>query len=218
MPSLELVAFDLYGTLLDISGLASRIRPIAGPGAEELLGRWRKAQLERTWRLNRERRYEPWDRVTAGALEEVAPQIAVPDRSRLCELWLTVPAYSDAVTALGAIRRERVRTAVLSNGTRTMIERSLSAAGLTVDSVLSADDVRVYKTDPKVYALLDDEAGRGHTLFASANGWDADGARREGRIVAWIDRGGEAPATPPTHRVRSLLEVADLVRRRPTRV
>jgi len=217
MSSLELVAFDLYGTLLDISGLASRMRPIAGPGAEDLLARWRKAQLERTWKLNRERRYEPWDRVTSSALEEVAPQVPAPDRSRLCELWLSVPAFPDAAHALEAIRRERVRSAILSNGTRSMIERALEAARLRVDRVLSADDVRAYKTDAKVYALLDDEAGRGRTLFVSANGWDADGARREGRIVAWIDRGGEAPATPPSHRVRSLLEVADLIRRRPTR-
>ena len=217
MSALELVAFDLYGTLLDISGLAPRMRPIAGPGAEDLLARWRKTQLERTWRLNRERRYEPWDRVTSAALEEVAPQISAPDRSRLCELWLTVPAFPDAATALSAIHRERVRTAVLSNGTRSMVERALEAARLTVDRVLSADDVRVYKTDPKVYAQLDDEAGRGRTLFVSANGWDADAARREGRTVAWIDRGGEPPATPPSHRVRSLLEVADIARRRPTR-
>ena len=217
MSALELVAFDLYGTLLDISGLAARMRPIVGPGAEDLLARWRKTQLERTWRLNRERRYEPWDRVTSAALEEISPQISAPDRSRLCELWLTVPAFSDAATALSAIHREKVRTAVLSNGTRSMIERALEAARLTVDRILSADDVLVYKTDSKVYALLDDEAGRGRTLFVSANGWDADGARREGRIVAWVDRGGEAPATPPSHRVRSLLEVADIARRRPTR-
>lgn len=217
MSALELVAFDLYGTLLDISGLAPRMRPFAGAGAEDLLARWRKAQLERTWRLNHERRYEPWDRVTSAALEEVAPQVSAPDRSRLCELWLTVPAYPDAATALSAIHREKVRTAVLSNGTRSMIERALGAARLAVDRILSADDVRVYKTDSKVYALLDDEAGRGRTLFVSANGWDADGARREGRTVAWIDRGGEAPATAPSHHVRSLLDVADIIRRRPTR-
>lgn len=215
MPALELVAFDLYGTLLDISGLAARMRPISGPGSEDLLGRWRKAQLERTWRLNRERRYEPWDRVTLAALEETAPDLSSRDRGRLSELWLTVPAYPDAAAALVAIHREGVRRAVLSNGTRAMIERALETAGLEVELVLSADDVRVYKTDPRVYALLDNEAGRGRAVFVSANGWDADGARRDGRIVAWVDRGGEPPATPPSYRVRSLLEVADLARRRP---
>jgi 2-haloacid dehalogenase len=92
-----------------------------------------------------------------------------------------------------------------------MIGTALEAAGLEVDRVLSADDVRVYKTDPRVYALLDGEAARERTLFVSSNGWDADGARRDGRTVAWIDRGGEPPATPANYRVRRLSELSDLV-------
>ena len=49
------------------------MRPVAGEGAAALLGRWRKAQLERTWRLNR-------DRVTAAALKEVAPELPTESR------------------------------------------------------------------------------------------------------------------------------------------
>ena len=53
--------------------------------------RHRAGGRERSWRLNRERRYEPWDRVTLGALEEVAPQFSIEDRDRLARLWLSVP-------------------------------------------------------------------------------------------------------------------------------
>jgi 2-haloacid dehalogenase len=207
----DLAAFDLYGTLLDISGLAARMRPEAGDGAAALLGRWRKAQLERTWRLNREGRYEPWDRVTAAALEEVAPELPTESRERLAELWLTVPAFPDAAAMLATLGSEGVRRAVLSNGTRAMIARALAAGGLEVDAILSADDVRAYKTDSRVYALLDTEADRARTLFVSSNGWDADGARRDGRTVAWIDRGGEPPATTPNYHVVSLSEVVALL-------
>ena len=215
MAAWELAAFDLYGTLLDIAGLAARMRPVAGEGAAALLARWRKAQLERTWTLNREGRYEPWDRVTLEALGSVAPDLSTRDRHSLCELWLTVPAFPDAGPALAQIRGLGVRTAVLSNGTRLMIEAALLAAGLEIDRVLSADDVRVFKTDPRVYALLDAEGARERTLFVSANGWDAAGAGREGRLVAWLDRGGEPPDTAPTYRARSLSRVADILRWRP---
>jgi len=211
MPIFELVAFDLYGTLLDISGLAARMGPVVGDDAAALLGRWRKTQLERTWRLNREGRYEPWDRVTASALEEVAPELSAEARERLSELWLTVPAFPDAAATLATLRSAGVRRAVLSNGTRAMIARALEAGGLDMDRILSADDVRAYKTDPRVYALLDAEAERARTLFVSSNGWDADGARRDGRTVAWIDRGGEPPATPPNHHIVSLSGVAGLL-------
>jgi 2-haloacid dehalogenase len=211
MRRFDLVAFDLYGTLLDISGLAARMRPEAGDGAAALLGRWRKAQLERTWRLNREGCYEPWDRVTAAALEEVAPELPTESRERLAELWLTVPAFPDAAATLATLGSEGVRRAVLSNGTRAMIAWAIAAGGLEVDTILSADDVRTYKTDPRVYALLDAEADRTRTLFVSSNGWDADGARRDGRTVAWIDRGGEPPATAPNYHVVLLSDVVALL-------
>ena len=211
MPAFDLVAFDLYGTLLDIAGLADRMRPIAGEQAAALLGRWRRAQLERSWRLNRESRYEPWDRVTLGALEEVAPELPAESRERLAHLWLTVPAFADARSTLEALKSAGVRRAVLSNGTRPMIANALEAAGLDVERILSADDVRAYKTDPRVYTLLDAEADPGRTLFVSSNGWDADGARRTGRTVTWIDRGGAPPATPPSYRVAALMEIMAIV-------
>ena len=211
MRRFDLVAFDLYGTLLDISGLAERMRPFVGEGAAPLLARWRTAQLERTWKLNREGRYEPWDRVTLAALGEVAPELPREARERLAELWLTVPAFADAAATLSALKSAGVRRAVLSNGTRAMIARALEVGGLGVDTILSADDIRAYKTDPRVYALLDSEADRARTLFVSSNGWDADGARRAGLTVAWIDRGGERPATQPNHRILSLSEVVGLL-------
>ena len=211
MPKFDLVAFDLYGTLLDISGLAARMRPVVGDEASALLGRWRKAQLERTWRLNREGRYEPWDRVTAAALGEVAPELPQRARERLSELWLTVPAFPDAAATLATLGSAGARRAVLSNGTRAMIARALETGGLEGDRILSADDVRAYKTDPRVYALLDAQADRARTLFVSSNGWDADGARRDGRTVAWIDRGGDTPTTTPNYRIVSLSEVVGLV-------
>ena len=207
----DLLAFDLYGTLLDISGLAARMRPIAGDSAPILLGKWRQAQLERTWQLNRLGRYEPWDRVTLRALEEIAPELPAEAREHLAQLWLTVPAFPDAASTLAALRSAGVRLAVLSNGTRAMVTQALEAAGLEVNRILTADDVRAYKTDPRVYALLDAEADRARTLFVSSNGWDAEGAQRAGRTVAWIDRGGEPPAATPSYRVVSLSQVTGLL-------
>ena len=203
-PRHQLVAFDLYGTLLDVSGLAERIGSrVADPAA--LVAAWRKAQLERTWAPGE---YQPFDRVTADALAQVAPGLPMASRDELCHLWLSLPAHPDAAETLARLAQAGIRTAVLSNGTREMIERALESAGLRVDSVLSADQVRVYKPDLRVYALLDGLAPRAQILFVSANGWDAEGARRDGRTVCWIDRGSPPPNLAPDLRVRSLAEVA----------
>ena len=200
------VAFDLYGTLLDVAGLAARLQPLCGDGAPAILAAWRKAQLELTWRLNAEGVYRPWDVVTAEALQAVAPGIAPGVRERMCETWLALPPFPDARAALAALGAAGVRRLVLSNGTRRMIEAALAAAGLPIDEVLSADDVRAFKTDPRVYALLP----RAGSLFVSGNGWDAEGAKRSGLAVAWIDRRGPAPGLAPDVTVGSLGEVAAL--------
>ena len=198
------VAFDLYGTLLDVAGLAARLQPLCGDGAPAILAAWRKAQLELTWRLNREGVYRPWDAVTAEALLAVAPGLAPAARERMCETWLSLPAFPDARAALEALGAAGVRRLVLSNGTRAMIDAALTAAGLPIDGVLCADDVRAFKTDPRVYALLPRE----RALFVSGNGWDAEGAKQSGLTVAWIDRGSPPPGLAPDVKVASLAAVA----------
>ena len=200
----ELVAFDLYGTLLDVSGLARLLEPFAGPDSASVLARWRKAQLERTWR---EKAYEPFDVVTARALEEVAPGLEAKARAGMCKTWLSLPAFPDAAATLESLRKARVRSAILSNGTPAMIRAALDSAGLQVDEVRSVDEVRAYKPDPRVYALLP----RQRTLFVSGNGWDAEGAKRNGLTVAWIDRGMPAPGVRPDFHVHSLSDVAAIV-------
>jgi 2-haloacid dehalogenase len=89
-----------------------------------------------------------------------------------------------------------------------MIRSALDAASLQIDEVRSVDEVRVYKPDPRVYALLDRMAPRDRTLFVSSNGWDVDGCKKTGRTVAYVDRGGAPPTRAPDLRVTSLEEVA----------
>jgi 2-haloacid dehalogenase len=207
-PNYRLVVFDLYGTLLDISGLAATLSALLGRDATTLLAAWRTAQLERTWELNRLATYEPFDRVTAWALAKVAGELDEGLRERLVEPWLTVPAYPDAVATLQRLASVGARTAVLSNGTRAMIETALGAAAVRVDEVRSVDELRVYKPDPRVYGMLDELAPVAATLFVSSNGFDAEGAKRTGRHVCFIDRGGPQPGLAPDLQVRSLAELA----------
>ena len=199
-----MVAFDLYGTLLDVGGLASRLKPFVGAQAADLLSLWRKRQLERTWQLA----YEPFDAVTAHALEDVAPHLSSETSEQMCATWLTLPAHPDAAQALRQLGEAGIRRAVLSNGTAAMIKSAVEAAGLAIDEIRSADEVRAYKTDARVYALVP----KATTLFVSGNAWDAEGARRYGHDVAFIDRGGAQPTLPPDVRVGSLAQLAAVVR------
>ncbi len=208
MARYSLVAFDLYGTILDLSGLPARLSGLLAGEATELLADWRRAQVELTWELNQRGEYEPFDRVTSRSLADLAPEIEPSLHARLVDQWLTLPAYPDAIAAVERLSAAGVRTAVLSNGTRPMIECALRAAGVPIDSVRSADQVRAYKTDPRVYGLLDELTPRDQTLYVSGNGWDIDGALRDGRSACWIDRGGAPPGLVPDLHVHSLSELA----------
>ena len=207
----DVVAFDLYGTLLAIEKLLDGLSPILGAEAAPLLPKWRKAQLDRTWELNRRDDYEPFGQVTAVALAQVAPHLSPTTVERACRAWLTVPAHPDAIAAVTRLRAAGVRCAVLSNGTAPMIRSALGAARLAIDEIRSVDEVRVYKPDARVYALLDTMAPRDRILFVSSNGWDVDGCKRTGRTVAYVDRGGNAPMEQPDTRVTSLEDLATFV-------
>jgi 2-haloacid dehalogenase len=204
----DLIAFDLYGTLLAIEKLEAALRPIVGDDAHKLLAEWRKKQLARTWELNRRGEYQPFGEVTAHALADLAPHLSPLAMQRANLAWLSVPAHADAKPALQRLRKAGVRCAILSNGTAAMIRAALEAAGLPIDEVRSVDEVRVYKPDPRVYALLDGMAPRERTLFVSSNGWDVDGCKKTGRMVAYVDRGGTAPTQASDLRLASLEDLA----------
>ena len=102
---------------------------------------------------------------------------------------------------LDALRAGGMRTAILSNGSREMLDAAVASAGVgtRLDAVLSVDDVRVYKPHPDVYRLACDRLGVGReaVCFLSSNAWDAAGAATFGFRVVWVNRFGPGPRAAP---------------------
>jgi 2-haloacid dehalogenase len=95
-----------------------------------------------------------------------------------------------------------------------MLEAAVTAAGFgdRLEAILSADDARVYKPAPRVYALGPAHFGcePGEIAFVTGNGWDAVGAAAFGFRVCWINRTGlprERHGPGPDAVVGSLAEV-----------
>ena len=105
-----------------------------------------------------------------------------------------------------------------TNGNPEMIAPAVESAGMSgiFSTVLSADQVRRYKTDARVYQLAPDYfgCGAGEILFVSSNGWDACGASWFGFKTFWVNR-ARAPAevldVAADYVGSSLAEVAQLV-------
>lgn len=208
----DAVAFDLYGTLLEVASVGRAAAEVADEPAR-LVDLWRTKQLEYTWLRSLMGRHQDFWATTGDALDYSLDRLGIVvdevTRSRLLGAWLDVRPYPEVAEALAALAPRRL--AVLSNGSPDMLDAGLAAAGLTdlLDPVVSIEEVGIYKPHPSVYGLLADRVGvgLGRTLFVSSNAWDVAGARAAGLRVAWVNRLGL-----PFERlgVEPDLEVADL--------
>jgi 2-haloacid dehalogenase len=218
---IEAVVFDAYGTLFDFASPVLRLRERIGGKAELLVAIWRRKQLEYSWLRTLMGRHSDFWHVTGDALDFAMASVGLADpvlRAELMQLYLDLDTYPDARPAIQQLKGAGFRTAILSNGTPTMLTAVVSRADLTrsLDAVLSVEGRGCYKPHPTVYQLAVDALGVAvpHICFVSANGWDSAGAAAFGFQAAWINRDGqpaEQLAQHPTATIKSLAELPPLL-------
>ena len=193
----EVLAFDLYGTLVDPIAISSELGQVLGDSdGREAAGLWRLKQLEYSFRLTAMSRYEDFRWVTSRALDfalaSVGARLTGEQAQRLVELYDHLQPFPDAVPALRALAGMGHELAVLSNGTPAMIRNCLDNSGLGDFSGerISVDEVRVFKPSPVVYRHA---AGRlslpiGQIRLVTCNAFDSVGAGAAGMRTAWVNR------------------------------
>ncbi|MBT6987428.1 MAG: haloacid dehalogenase type II, partial [Rhodospirillaceae bacterium] len=116
-------------------------------------------------------------------------------RERLMELYLQLDAYPEVGDVLRRLQDGGMKTAILSNGSPKMLDAAVANAGIggALDAVISADQIKVYKTAPGVYQMAVDQLGvaPGAISFQSSNAWDAHAASNFGFRVVWVNRFGQ---------------------------
>ena len=195
------IAFDMYGTLVDVGAVAEACNEIA-PDPIAFNAHWRAKQLEYTFLRSLMGRYQDFWRVSEQALEFTTRQfgldVSPEQRGRLMEAWLHPRPYPEVATALPRLK-ERYALAVLSNGSPKMLRTGLERTGLLEHFrwVISVDAIRLYKPSPRVYQLAPKrmKLKKGEILFVSSNSFDVVGAKSFGFKVCWINRTG-APLDP----------------------
>ena len=200
----EACVFDAYGTLFDVHSAVGRHRSRIGDAADSVSATWRSKQLQYTWLRSLMDRWTPFSEVTGDALDFALDEAGIEDdalRRELLDAYRSLECYPEVVRVLDALRGGGMRTAILSNGSREMLDAAVASAGLAgrLDAVLSVDDVRVFKPHPDVYRLACDRFGvpPGAVCFLSSNAWDAAGAATFGFRVAWVNRFGQVPERLP---------------------
>lgn len=191
--TVEAMVFDAYGTLYDVHSVVQRCEGFF-PGAGMRLSQlWRAKQLEYTWLRSLMRRYAPFSTVTREALAHACEALSLPlgvtqMEALMAEYNMLAPFPEVAET----LERLKTPKAILSNGSRDMLEPLVRHSGLELDAVLSVDEAKVFKPAPEVYELAVRrlKVPKERIAFVSSNCWDALGAKSFGFTVFWINRAG----------------------------
>jgi 2-haloacid dehalogenase len=219
---MDAFVFDAYGTLFDVHSLGALAESLAPKQGLALSQLWRTKQLEYTWLqslMAPMRPREDFAAVTTHALDYAVSALIAPidaqGKRALLDAYRTLAPYPDAAPALARLAPRR--RAILSNGTRAMLDPLVASSGLgpLLDAVISVDEAGVYKPSPRVYQLAVDRLGvpASRIAFVSANGWDAAGAKAFGFTTFWINRAGlpvERHAPEPDYCLASLSDVANI--------
>ncbi len=205
MSTMAILAFDVYGTLLDLGSIG--IDP-------DLLREWRSVQLEMTWRSTLMGIWIDFDEITRLSLKYVANRRKIDlDEDALLKKWEQVEPYEDAKHV--CILREKHEPYVLTNGTRKSVEKLLKRAGIIecFRGIYTAEAVKKYKPAREIYIGFLNWAGAEKAFLVSSNPFDVAGAKNAGMGAIYVNRHGlptDPLARPPDYRVTSIDEIAYL--------
>ena len=203
----EICVFDAYGTLFDFNSAVARHRGAIGPKADALSDMWRSKQIQYTWLRNSMGAYAKFWQVTGEALDHclAASRHRGPGRPR--ETAERLPGARSLSRSAGDARQAEdapgcgspsCPTAIPRCSTRWSRRRSLADR---FEAVLSVDDAKVFKVDPKVYRLVEARCGvkPDKVCFLSSNCWDAHGAAHFGFSTAMGEPRRRARRQPARH-------------------
>lgn len=194
-PQFKAIAFDAF-PIFDprpVVRLAERLFPEKGT---ELSNAWRTRQFEYQWLRALSGHYADFWQTTEDGLVFAARLVQIeltPDkRAQLMQAYLDLKVWPDVPLALSALQEMGIRLAFLSNMTTKMLNAGIKNAGLNgvFEHVLSTDQIRAYKPDPRAYQMAIDafKLRRDEIVFAAFAGWDAAGAKWFGYPTFWVNR------------------------------
>ena len=214
--------FDAYGTLFDVHAPMRKLAPEIGEHAEAISKLWRQKQLEYTWLRSLMGVHADFWHVTGDALDYALETFGVKEpglRDEIMALYLKLDAYPEVAAALEAVRSRSKLTAILSNGSPSMLDAAVRHAGLDklFNMVLSVEDVGIYKPSRRVYRHAMQKLqihDAPSVCFISANTWDAQAGAQFGFQVVRVDRFGlkdDRIPGKPAALIKDLSELAALV-------
>jgi 2-haloacid dehalogenase len=225
----KLVAFDAYGTLFDVYSMRQLAESLFPGQGDTLAIMWRDRQIDYTRLVTMSdpspagsQHYLPFWELTVRSLRYVCKRLGIAlsstQETQLMDQYAKLTAFGDSLPVLSRLKELGMSTAILSNGSRDMLQTVVKSNSLNayLDQVITVEDVRLFKTAPQSYQLLLDafRLEKKDILFVSSNSWDAVGASWFGYDVFWVNRAGwpfEEIGNQPKFQGNSLSRLLDIL-------
>ena len=210
---IKVLAFDQYGTIVDMqTGLTEAVTPFLtekgwGGKPGSFVTWWRRTHFENSMiDALCDRGHTPYREIGHRAVSHVMARCGIAftqDEVRLLVGAIErLKPFPDVVAALGRLRSQGYKLAILSNGDRDMLEAAGPHIGFRFDHVISVQEAGYFKPHWKTYAKAAEIVGedRSSILFVANHAFDCIGAKSYGMRTAFIDRRrrpfGETPHQP----------------------
>lgn len=215
----KVLAFDIYGTLINTHGVVTRLQEFIGDEALTFSNRWRDKQLEYSFRKGLMDSYQNFGVCTSQSLEYtdqlLGTNLSKDQKAALLAEYRVLPAFDDVLESLTLLKAAGHKIYAFSNGAEDAVQGLLDNAGILqlFDAVVSVDPLRTFKPAPDVYAHMVKTGGASvaETWLISSNPFDVIGAATVGMPTAWVQRSKLAIFDPwgiePTITIENLAEL-----------
>jgi 2-haloacid dehalogenase len=205
-PTPRILAFDIFGTVVDWHGSIARevdAMRLGVSGGEFALA-WRAGYQPAMQRVRSgELGWTRIDELHRMILDELLPRFGITqldeaDKQHLNRVWHRLDPWPDSVEGIARLKKKHV-VCTLSNGNIGLLTNMAKRAGLPWDCILSAEVFRAYKPDPATYLGVAStfDVAPGEVMLVAAHHDDLAAARSCGLPTAYIERPHEFGAAKP---------------------
>ena len=219
----QTLAFDVYGTLIDTSGVYKSLERVIGREAQAFMEVWRNKQLEYSFRRGLMDAFVDFSVVTREALNYCCllfnRKLDAHQIQSLMDAYKVLPAFDDVSKALEDISQKDFAKYAFSNGSALAVSTLLETARITnlFDGVVSVEKTKMFKPNPIVYKHFNDstDSKKSNSWLISGNPFDVIGAVSYGMKAVWVKRSVNAVFDPweirPTAVISSLRDLKSVL-------
>lgn len=196
----KVLAFDVYGTLIDPHGVVALLQTMVGDQAVALSTLWRNKQLEYTFRraaMGGAKQYRDFSVCTQAGLDYadqvLNTQLSLDNKQALMAVYGELPAFEEVPQSLLQLQSAGLACWAFSNGTPTGVAKVLTHAQIDKHllGVFSVNQVTTFKPAAAVYDAFAKQHARGKSaacVLISSNPFDVIGGKAAGWQAIWVQR------------------------------